>query len=68
MVDFVSEWVRQRIERRGIPLEDITYCLSSASETYQDGLNAVHRCDLSNGRYLKVAVRDGLVIRAFYHH
>ena len=67
MVDFVSELVHQRIEKRGISLEDISYCLTAASETYQDGLNTVYRCILSNGRYLKVAMRDGLVIRAFYH-
>ena len=67
MMEFVSDLVRQRIEKRGIPLEDISYGLSAASEIYQDGLNMVYRCELSDGRHLKVAMRDGLIIRAFYH-
>ena len=68
-VQFLNERVHRRIEARGIHIEDITYCISNASYTYQVHSDIVHCCQLSSGQHLKVATQaDKITItNAFFH-
>ena len=68
MTEFLSDRARRWVEARGVSQADIEYCLCHFTEKYRLGPNTVYRCQLPDGRFIKVAMRSGCVDTAFYHH
>ena len=67
-MDFIDLEAKERIERRGISLDDITYCINNPTSQYVNRRNVVYCAALLDGRNLKVEMNQSkIVINAFCH-
>ena len=64
-MDYFDSAAHDRIDRRGISLDQITLCVEQPEDSYPHRREMVFIRKQSNGRLLKVAVRDHKIANAF---